>query len=99
MPGAQQAVERHKANCIIHLEVLVMQVMRIGTGVHIRDELLERGDAFGLQASIFGSEVAIGLGMSRLMAVGAAQNILSEEVLRVGPRSRAHAQHDHRGVL
>src|SRR5690606_11870548 len=59
-------------------------VLRLGVSarVHIRDELLERVDAFLLQAGVLCGEVAIGLGMARLVAVGAAQHILGKQVLR-----------------
>lgn len=46
-----------------------------------------------------GGEVAIGLGVARLVAIRAAQHILDEEELRIGPWARSHTEHDDRGVL
>ena len=64
--------------------------LRVATGVHVRDELLERTDPFGLQSGVFGGEVPVGLGMTGAMAIGAPKNIFSKQVLRV--RARAGAQ-------
>ena len=45
---------------------------RVGAGSHVGLVFLERGDAVELQAIVFGREVAVDLGMARLVAAVAA---------------------------
>ena len=60
---------------------------RICPACNIRCEFVESGDTLGLQAVIFGAEIAVGPGMARLVPARVTQHIVREEVLRVRARS------------
>ena len=59
----------------------------IGLRLNVGDKLCKGCDPFLLQAVIFGAEVAIDLGVARIMATIRAKNILREQVLRIRPFS------------
>src|SRR5271168_1507355 len=57
--------------------------LRIGAGLDVGAEFLERGDALVLKAVELGPEVAVDLGVAGLMAAGIAEHVLGEQILRV----------------
>jgi hypothetical protein len=60
-----------------------MLLLRIGPGLDVGAEFLERRDPLLLQSVIFGAKIAVDLGVARLVAAGVAEHVLGEQILRV----------------
>ena len=67
-----------------------MFIFRIGAFFDVGAEFLERGDARALQPFVFGSKIAVDLGVARLMTARIAEHVLGEQILSVATGARPH---------
>jgi hypothetical protein len=65
-------------------------ILGVAPCIHVGLVFGEGGGALGLEARVFGREVAVGLGVAGHVAFGVAQEVVGEEVLGVAARARAH---------
>lgn len=71
---------------------------RIDARADILGKFCEGGDTLPLQPIVLGSEVAVDLGMTRVIIAIGAKHVLGEEILRVAAAARTHGNHQHRRV-